>query len=365
MSQIGFFSEARDQSIVKRDIVTKYFKSWAQIIKNRARKINYIDLYCGQGIYNDGTESTPILITKHCLSDTVLKDKIHMILNDCNQTHLDILRKSLSTIDNIKHLEERISISQTKLTTENASSFFDYPKYPCFSFIDPCGYAGVTKGLLKNLLSDWGSDCIMFFNYNEIKRFVTATNQKDNMIALFGEFIYQELVADLSKKVTPAKREKIILNKFIKSLSEFAKYILPFRFQKEQKNETSHYLIFLTKNITGYKIMKDIMAKEGNKTAEGIPLFEFLPLNETGNGQYNFVLNIDELKQSLLHTFHKRKLPVFKIILEHIYNTPYITNNYKEALIQLEVEKKIIVIPYNKNRKPGTTMSEKNIIDFI
>lgn len=63
MSTSDFFDEFREQSLVKTEIVTKYFGAWAKIMISLAKKRNnniaYVDLFSGPGRYKDGSESTP------------------------------------------------------------------------------------------------------------------------------------------------------------------------------------------------------------------------------------------------------------------------------------------------------------------
>ena len=60
MSNNDFFSERSLQSAVKAELVEQYFKSWARIMKNTAKKYNrkdnrlaFFDLFCGPGRYED------------------------------------------------------------------------------------------------------------------------------------------------------------------------------------------------------------------------------------------------------------------------------------------------------------------------
>lgn len=66
MTDNAFFEQQKEQSLVKAQIVAKYFWAWAKVIipqaKKRKTKIAYIDLFCGPGSYEDGSKSTPLMI---------------------------------------------------------------------------------------------------------------------------------------------------------------------------------------------------------------------------------------------------------------------------------------------------------------
>ena len=79
------------------------------------------------------------------------------------------------------------------------------------------------------------------------------------MDALFGEERANALRKEL-EDLTPDKRESMIVEKIAEALQEMGgKYVLPVYFKNGQGNRTSHYLIFVTKNVTAYTIMKGIM----------------------------------------------------------------------------------------------------------
>jgi hypothetical protein len=60
-----FFSRQTAASRRKAAIIANYFPAWATVIRSRATKMAYIDLYAGRGVYDDGTESTPLLVLRH------------------------------------------------------------------------------------------------------------------------------------------------------------------------------------------------------------------------------------------------------------------------------------------------------------
>jgi three-Cys-motif partner protein len=65
---LKFFDESREQSIIKAEIVEKYFDAWAGIITatqdrtGKEKRIGYVDLFAGPGRYKDGSDSTPLRV---------------------------------------------------------------------------------------------------------------------------------------------------------------------------------------------------------------------------------------------------------------------------------------------------------------
>ena len=78
-----FFEEQQEHSQIKACIVAEYFWAWAGVmigVQNRypqhSKRLAYIDLFSGPGKYDDGTESTPLLIMRHALSKLDLRDRL-------------------------------------------------------------------------------------------------------------------------------------------------------------------------------------------------------------------------------------------------------------------------------------------------
>ncbi len=110
MKNEQFFDEAREQSLVKATIVSKYFWAWAKVIiptaKRAGSKIAYIDLFAGPGRYKDGTESTPLLILEKAIEDKDMRQMLVTIFNDvdANNTHsLETAINALPGIDSLKY----------------------------------------------------------------------------------------------------------------------------------------------------------------------------------------------------------------------------------------------------------------------
>ncbi len=73
----SWFSESKEQSIIKAELVSKYFGAWAKVILTRdPDKFAYIDLFAGPGRYQDGTKSTPLLILETAIAHPVMRRKL-------------------------------------------------------------------------------------------------------------------------------------------------------------------------------------------------------------------------------------------------------------------------------------------------
>lgn len=349
------FDKQKEQSAVKTAIVTKYFSAWANIMKSRFEKIAYIDLYSGPGIYEDGTISTPIIILEQIIADKVLSQKVVTLFNEKDKDHYESLKKNISSINNITTLAFEPNIKNFEVDKSTAEEF-DVQLIPCFSFIDPAGYCGLTMNLIQALGKDFGSDLIFFFNYNDINRGLTNSLVKGHMTDLFGTDHFEQLIVNLEGVNDPESRELIILNELSLAIRDSGiKFILPFRFVFEGKDRTSHYLIFASKKFLGYNIMKEIMYGAGEKDNDGVGKYEFIPSCNKCAFQLSLIdmfnSSLEDLKIHLLTKYNGKETTLGHIFPEDSVGNRYIIRHYKQVLIELETEGKIICIPPKESRR--------------
>lgn len=362
------FGKQREQSAIKTEIVTKYFDAWATILANQSPKLGYIDLYAGPGIFDDGSESTPIIILKKVISSPSLRKKIVFYLNDKELENCQKLQRNISLIDGISTLSFAPHISNEEITYETPEKF-DYPKIPCFCFLDPAGYNGLSLKLLEVFGKDYGSDLIFFFNYNDINRALSNPRVIANMEHLFGKKHYNLLLNKLGNQ-TGQNRESIIVNEMSEAIHGIGlKYALPFRFKFEGKERTSHYIIFASKNITAFNIMKDIMFNIGEKDYNGIGQFEFIPSCDKASSIQLSIIDLfnipfEDFKKDLCNRYSGQILTMKALYNIDSPNTRFISKQYKKALTELELEERIKCDkPFSKRRKG--TFSDNTIINFL
>lgn len=358
----SFFEESKEQSCVKITIVAKYFKVWAKVISGALRKgfhsnmdnrIAYIDLFSGPGLYEDGTKSTPILILEEAIKDEDLRGRLITIFNDKDPMIAASLRQAINNIPGINTLKYQPQVNTQEVGEEIVKVIEHEKNIPTLFFIDPWGYKGLSLELLKALIGGWGCDCVFFFNYNRINRDLTNKFVADHMNALFGEKGADALRQDLLV-LSPLKRELKIINELCQALKgKGFPYVLPFRFKNGNGSRTMHHLIFVSKHPTGYEKMKGIMASESSRTEQGVPSFEYNPVDVRDAGCQKFLFELprplDDLADMLLDTFEGQTLTMYQIYEKHSVDRPYIKKNYKDVLYKLEEDGKIMASNHRRN----------------
>lgn len=349
MSKQDFFEESRDQSLVKATIVSKYFDAWAKVIipyaKRYGSNIGYIDLFAGRGYYNDGTKSTPLVILEKAIQNLDLRERLITVFNDKDPENTESLTTAIKRLPGISTLKNEPMVSNEVVCQSLAEEFAAMHFIPSLFFVDPYGYKGLTLSLLNAILKDWGCDCIFFFNYNRINPGLSNPLVEDHMDALFGTERAQKLRNKLDS-LDPSERELEIVEEMSQALKEGGKHVLPFCFKNDKGNRTSHHLIFASKDPTGYKIMKEIMANEGSSNNLGVPSFMYSPATSRQTLLFELVRPLEELEEMLLREFAGMSIRMRQIYDEHNIDKPYILKNYKHILKKLESRQ-------NNNRTSG------------
>lgn len=365
MSDGHFFNERTEQSAVKAAIVSKYFWSWAKIIMPRARdgKIAYIDLFAGPGRYKDGAKSTPLLILETAIKDNKMRQMLITIFNDIDKNSSQSLETEIKSIPDVHLLKYKPQVHSYEVGTEIVQMFRRMEMIPTFFFVDPWGYKGLSLKLINSVLINWGCDCIFFFNYNRINMDLFNPVVKTHMDALFGEQRAEELRRRL-EPLNVHQKELTIVEEIAEALKEMGgKFVLPFGFKNDNGSRTTHHLIFVSKNATAYKVMKEIMAGESSANNQGVASFEYSPADSRQPLLFELSRPLKELEELLLLDFADRSVTLEQVFDEHNVGTPFITKNYKDALRNLEAQGKISAnIPVDKRRKRNGEPSLSNVI---
>ncbi|MCH7519717.1 MAG: three-Cys-motif partner protein TcmP [Candidatus Dadabacteria bacterium] len=359
------------------NIVTEYFAIWSSIIlptiKNTHKRFAYIDFFSGPGIYEDGTKSTPILILESAINHQEKCKMFYSVFNDEKKKYIEQLKENIEQLEGYKKLNYKPKYhnirmdSNLKMVQELK---LEDDLIPTLFFIDPFGFKGLYLRLIHTVLKDWGSDGIFFFNYQRINGALSNPPMRTHMEYLFGKSRLEQLIDQIKGK-TPLQRESLILQYLLDALKYIgSKFVLDFRFPKYGQDKTSHYLIFVSKNIKGYKVMKEILAKHSNYYTQGVASFEFDP-SISNTETYllpGFIGPLDKLESMLIDHFKGRELSRSEIYEEHDQGDSstkhYTEDNYKKALLNLENKGKIKIDPPASKRRE-LTLGGDRIIKFL
>lgn len=164
----NFFEERKEQSEIKAKIVEKYFDAWSKVMistleSNEKRypkhgtnnPIAYIDLFSGPGKYDDGSESTPILILKKAIADPEkLQQRLLTIFNDKDKENYVNLCQNIKSIPNINRLKHQPKFTNFEVGDSIADYFKEIKFPPTLMFLDPFGYKGLSLKLISSIVNE-------------------------------------------------------------------------------------------------------------------------------------------------------------------------------------------------------------------
>lgn len=359
-----FYCKKTDSSRIKTGLVVKYFHAWSKIMSSHD-KIGYLDLFSGPGKYEDGTYSTPLLVTKHVIEDPTLSKKILLGFNDEKKEFITSLEENIYSLKEFQTLKHKPIFCNETVDKDYYKKIGKLNMIPTFSFIDPWGYKGLTLELIQALTEDKGCESVIFFNFNRINSGINNSLVEPYMKNLFGSKRLQNIISTLNES-PEINREDFVIDQFSSAIKSLGiKYVLPFRFHSDKQNRTSHYILFISKHCLGYSIMKDIMSRESRDPISSIGTFEYIPSDHNLKFLYQFEYNIEQLKDFLVEKYKgKPEIRVKSIYWNNIEDNPYVMSDFKHALLRLEEENKISIRTEKKTRPKGT-MADHLWITFL
>jgi three-Cys-motif partner protein len=310
-----------------------------------------MELFAGQGVYDDGTKSTPILVLEHILS-TAHAHRFHVVLNEYDGTKADKLEAAVNRLP-IDRLAKNPEILRREVDARNVTSFLRYlPASPAVLFADPFGYRGITLELfLKYLGVSWGRDAVFFFNYKRVNAAISNPDFAENMRAMFGQGRAEALPSEL-QRLTPSKRRRQVHETMEESLREAGvKFVHRFDFAERDDS-----LFFLCQNEKGLRTMKTVMAGRSTKDSEGVPTYSYeraTPQDQLQGSLFAPPSRLEELRSDLSTKFAGQTLSFDELVRHHHPGTSFVETNYRAVLKQMEARDEIRVTS-PKPRRPGT-----------
>jgi hypothetical protein len=251
-----------------------------------------------------------------------------------------------------------------------------YRAVATFAFIDPCGARGVRMTDIARIMSQAYGECLLFWNYDGINRWLgavaAATHPIDGLNELFGdEKVVREALKIFAED--PRDKERMLRDLFLDSIKKHSagKFLLPFRFEAKDSARTSHYLVHCSNDGLAFKIMEHVMGK-ASLSEEGT--LELLGDADTSFQMGMFRPHFDQARADILKILDRATAPVHLFTEEWVRRpTDLMTSDgYRRLLLELEKSGEIQVLdktgatpaPGDKRRKirGKTTLGEDYIL---
>ena len=131
---------------------------------------------------------------------------------------------------------------------------------------------------------------------------------------------------------------------------------MPYVFEDPTRDRTSHYLIFISKDPLGYRVMKEIMYKESSRFNQGVAHFGHVrSAGRKKTPLLDFINRpLDDLCDELCEMFAGQTVAMEDVYLRHQAQADvnaYVKKNYKAALLKLEDDERITAKPPREARR--------------
>ncbi len=365
----------KEHSIAKVDLYSRYLEKYLAVLCNtvHVKSINIYDLFCGEGIYTDGHEGSPIAGIKK--ANKQLKDNsgnspvIKFIFNDSGLSEIERDRKKIDRVEKFcsaiklhpfiqfqchdKDFSEILpfAISDSESSTRAKSLFF----------IDPYGYKEVKPNTLKTILSNRNAELVLFLPATMMYRFAESsfTTRHPGSEHLYTFLL--ELYGGQPQSFTS------VFDFIDKLKQQFIDYLLPehfyidtFTLQRDASN--TYCLIFFTRNTLGYEKMLETKWQLDQAHGRGFTLGKQWDLFSVSSG-----IEFSPYPK-LLENYLRESGPVTNKDLYHFgLKHCYLPKHTKEALDYLKKAERILINITSLDGKPArgyylthTDASKKN-----
>jgi hypothetical protein len=226
--------------------------------------------------------------------------------------------------------------------------------------------------ILAEFLKNWGNEIFLFVNIKRIHPALENNKFESLMKDLFPTTL-EVVRRDRRYTLNTAERINLIiqsLGKEYETLLGGTVFYTAFKFQEEDNEATSHYILHLTKSSRGLDLVKQIYNDFANVGTifDGINTYTFdakkLDSRETELFDTNN-MNIEKLKNEIYLKYKGQNLTSLKLFDSDHQNNLYSRSHYATALRKL-VEERLLTSTFtdNKSHKVSVLISKECLLKF-
>ncbi|WP_292464545.1 three-Cys-motif partner protein TcmP [Methanolobus sp.] len=349
----------KEHTEVKHEILRKYLEAWIKILGRYHNTVCFFDCFAGRGLYTNGELGSPLIIMR------AVKDVIRKF-DFLKHVELTFIEKNKNNHENlVKVIQDELnqdSSGYSGITIKNiindefadiADTIVQDCSHPSFYFIDPFGFSGIPFDSIKKILALPRTEVFINFMIEYVYRFLPSEGHARSIEELYG---IPNVKALTEEEYEYLDLEAALLKIYRDQLHQGAnvKFTFPFKVNSDGKLRTTYYLIHATNNFKGCEVMKNVMYNAGTKKQ-----FGYLGPAEGQMAIGNFD-NLESLQEYLADIFNGQSLTYEAVRMQTANDLPYVTGDYKTALLQLESKSKISI--EGKGKRGG--MSDSCMVHF-
>jgi len=316
----NLFEKKEEQTVSKHNILENYLEPWITILSTRrwVRRLYYVDAFAGRGRFVSGEEGSPLIGAK--LLRKYWKPQIEYY---CVCTEKETERaKELE--NELKELTDKVDVKiyHGEFNDLISELIKEIGKYPAFFFIDPEGFSGMSFSAIEDILNLPHKELLINFQYNAIQRWLKADKVEGTISDLFGTDKWIDVVRMGFRRM---QKEKALIELYKSQLRSKGYYVWYFKNRFPRKNRTFYYLVYATKNLTGFKIMKAVIFKEESRRHFEPNLF----------AEVEFA----EFQKTLLEKYRGHRVPCNDVLAYVLQETNYLATDLDSVIRNAGVKK--------------------------
>lgn len=313
-----------EHSEAKVKLYSRYLSIYLNVLSRTFVKNIYLfDLFCGEGIYEDGGQGSPIAaletIKRHYFSNGQKCPNLFLMFNDTGYSEVEPNKKKIvraSEFSNKIFRPENVQVGFTDIdyskiigkVIERTSKLTKDER--SLVFIDPCGYKEIKPDDIKKLLENGKTEVLLFLPIYFMSRF--AKKAKDEEFK--GGHALRKFIGELFGSIDnlPAYKSQ---NEFIFFIQEEFKKFLKMQyvdsFKIERDNNQWFSLFFFTNNQKGFLKMLESKWSIDKKHGSGFKLgddlmldiFDEITLSQYDKKVFDFLKQNKEITNTDLRNF--------------------------------------------------------------
>ena len=337
-----------EHSKAKVSLLKAYLEAYLGVISNGGYTdaIHFIDMFCGEGVYPNGEEGSPLVIARGL--DKLCKarsgkwiPKLHFTWNDVDLAKVELVSRKLA--DDQIGVDSHVILSQCNLEYSEilrmamkcVSGLSN--KQKAFLFIDPYGYKDVKPAHIRELLQGGHSELLLF--------------QPTQHLFRFSERGTPPALSDFMKEVSEGNDWPVGLSvrEYIRHTTELFRnylggkfFVDTFTIEKERPKAV-FCLFFFSPHIRGFEKMLEAKWKMDSDSGQGWHYQDAMQGFDLFNQPQTNLLET--------HLDHKmRSRPAWSNgeLYEMILRQGFLPKHGREILTHWQQAGKILVSPVNR-----------------
>lgn len=397
-----FFKKKNEWSIIKDSLLGCYLTPYFQKVLLTRKPICYIDCFAGKGMFEDGTEGSPLIalrIREDCLQRSTINNKqgaikIHFI----ELNHASDLSKNISVI----HTSYDTPIIISGAYEENIEKILAQEKgNNVFLYIDPYGIKALDAFLFKKFRTMGFNSFEMLINFNSFGFFrdacsvlnvdyksdealqdlddlveyeptlVAADKESENLLtSIAGGDYWKAIVSDYKRgKLDGYQAEQRLSAEYKEYLKRDYKYVLDMPIRLKSGQRPKYRMIHVCDHEDGCFLMAQNMQKRKNELfisvqqEDQLSIFDVMPdYSSTVEGELFTKVQIAKMISKFLNLFSE-EISITKFVAAFV-NKYGLVCEFKmiySILEDMQNEKTIElkrIPPYTKNKLPSSFWEE-------